>query len=83
MNSFHKRLKAEVVAEQLRRWIATPGSNAGATPLGELTLPDTGGATQYRTVSREVEVPAGTLQFGLYAATGGFDLDWWKLTRIA
>ncbi len=71
--------------------VATPNSNArlsldinaGATPLGELALPDTGGATQYRTVSREVDVPAGTHQFGLYAATGGFALNWWKLTQIA
>lgn len=71
--------------------IATPNSNArlsldvnaGATPLGELTLPNTGGGTQYRTVSREVDVPAGTHQFGLYASTGGFNLNWWKLTQIA
>ncbi|GAA1551953.1 hypothetical protein GCM10009827_085750 [Dactylosporangium maewongense] len=57
--------------------------NAGATPLGEVTLPNTGGTTQWRTVSREVEVPAGTHQFGLYASTGGFSLNWWKLTQIA
>jgi hypothetical protein len=57
--------------------------NAGATPLGEVTLPNTGGATQDRTVSREVDVPAGTHRFGLYASTGGFDLNWWRLTQVA
>ncbi len=70
--------------------IATPNSNAtisldvnqGATPLGNLTLPNTGSYTSYRTVSREIDVPAGTHQFGLYAATGGFDLNWWKLTQL-
>ena len=56
--------------------------NEGRTPLGDLTLPNTGGLSQYRTVSREVQLPAGTFQFGVYAASGGFDLNSWKLTQI-
>ncbi|WP_157979009.1 carbohydrate-binding protein [Nocardia aurea] len=57
--------------------------NEGATPLGNVTVPNTGGFTSYRTISREVQLPAGTHQFGLYAVTGGFDINWWKLTQLS
>ncbi|MFD0671059.1 carbohydrate-binding protein [Cohnella sp. GCM10027633] len=56
--------------------------NEGDTLLGQLTLPNTGGLTTYRTVSHQVQIPAGTHQFGIYAATGGFNLNWWKMTKL-
>ncbi|NGO74744.1 carbohydrate-binding protein [Streptomyces sp. YC504] len=55
----------------------------GATALGNVSVPNTGSYDSYRTISREVELPAGTHQFGLYAVTGGFDLNWWKITQIS
>lgn len=48
-----------------------------------MSVPNTGSYDSYRTISREVELPAGTHQFGLYAVTGGFDLNWWKITQIS
>ncbi|MCC3374785.1 carbohydrate-binding protein [Cohnella sp. REN36] len=56
--------------------------NEGKTVLGQLTLPNTGSWSNYRTVSHQVQIPAGTHQFGIYAATGGFDLNWWKITKL-
>ncbi|MGO4270370.1 polysaccharide lyase [Paenibacillus sp. TAF58] len=70
--------------------IATPNNggklsldlNGGATVLGEINIPNTGSFSTYRTVSHEVQISAGTYQFGLYAPIGGFDINWWKITKI-
>ncbi|MFI6476968.1 carbohydrate-binding protein [Nonomuraea sp. NPDC050663] len=70
--------------------VSSPGNGAtisldigaGATPLGNVSVPNTGSWASYRTISREVDLPAGTHQFGVYAVTGGFNLNWWKLTKI-
>ncbi|WP_206438428.1 carbohydrate-binding protein [Paenibacillus whitsoniae] len=70
--------------------IATPNDggklsldlNGGATVLGEINIPNTGSFSTYRTVSHEVNISAGTYQFGLYAVTGGFDINWWKITKL-
>ncbi|MEU6786841.1 carbohydrate-binding protein [Nonomuraea angiospora] len=56
--------------------------NEGATPLGNIDVPNTGSWSSYRTISREVDLPAGTHQFGIYAVTGGFNLNRWKITRL-
>ncbi|CAH1200470.1 hypothetical protein PAECIP111891_01769 [Paenibacillus allorhizoplanae] len=70
--------------------IATPNNNgkisldinAGGTVLGQIDIPNTGSFSTYQTVSHQVQIPAGTHQFGLYAATGGFDINWWKITKL-
>ncbi|MHA6484529.1 carbohydrate-binding protein [Paenibacillus sp. strain BS8-2] len=56
--------------------------NAGATVLGYADVPNTGSWSNYRTISHQVTIPAGTHQFGLYAVTGGFDINWWKVTKL-
>lgn len=56
--------------------------NAGGTVLGYRDVPNTGSWSSYRTVSHVVQIPAGTHQFGLYAVTGGFDINWWKMTKL-
>ncbi|MBB6729933.1 carbohydrate-binding protein [Cohnella sp. CBP 2801] len=56
--------------------------NEGGTVLGEVDVPNTGSWSSYRTVSHVVQIPAGTYQFGLYAITGGFDINWWKITQL-
>ncbi|RXZ81065.1 carbohydrate-binding protein [Paenibacillaceae bacterium] len=70
--------------------VASPNSNGklsldlngGATALGMVDIPNTGSWSSYRTISHTVPISAGTYQFGLYAATGGFDINWWKITKL-
>lgn len=57
--------------------------NAGATVLGYLDVPSTGGWQNWTTISHNVTVTAGTYNLGLYAQTGGFNLNWIKVTKLA
>jgi uncharacterized protein (DUF2141 family) len=54
--------------------------NAGATLLGMLDLPSTGGWQTWATVSHTVYINAGTYNFGIYAQTGGWNINWWRIT---
>lgn len=56
--------------------------NAGATVLGYLDIPSTGGWQNWQTVSHTVTINAGTYNFGIYAQTGGFNLNWFKITKL-
>jgi hypothetical protein len=56
--------------------------NAGGTVLGHADVPNTGSWSTYRTITQTVQIPAGTHQFGIYAVSGGFDINWWKLTKL-
>jgi chitinase len=55
--------------------------NAGAIQLGSTTVPGTGGWQSWTTVSRTVSLNAGTYNFGVYAQTGGYNLNWVRLTK--
>ncbi|HEX8327886.1 MAG TPA: beta-1,3-glucanase family protein [Hymenobacter sp.] len=55
--------------------------NAGATQLGSTTIPGTGGWQNWTTVSRTVTINAGTYNFGIYAQTGGYNLNWVRITK--
>ena len=57
--------------------------NAGATQLGSTTIPATGGWQNWTTVSRTVNVNAGTYNFGVYAQTGGWNINWVRVTKVA
>ncbi|MBD2847111.1 carbohydrate-binding protein [Paenibacillus sp. IB182496] len=54
----------------------------GATVLGHINVPNTGSWSNYQTISHQVQIPAGTHQFGIYAVAGGFDINWWRLTKV-
>ncbi|MBL6449965.1 carbohydrate-binding protein [Fulvivirga sp. 29W222] len=54
--------------------------NAGATVLGSRSIASTGGWQNWTTVSHTVYINAGTYNFGIYAQTGGWNLNWWKIT---
>lgn len=54
--------------------------NAGAVPLGSTAIPATGGWQNWTTVSRTVYVNAGTYNFGVFAQTGGWNLNWIRIT---
>ncbi|MBU3025285.1 beta-1,3-glucanase family protein [Zobellia galactanivorans] len=53
---------------------------AGETVLGELTVPNTGGWQNWTTVSQTVNVNAGTYQFGLYSISGGWNINWIRIS---
>lgn len=56
--------------------------NAGTIQLGAVNIPSTGGWQNWTTVSHTVNVNAGTYNLGVFAATGGFNLNWIRITRV-
>jgi len=54
--------------------------NAGAVQLGNTAVPATGGWQNWTTVSRTVYINAGTYNFGVFAQTGGWNLNWIRIT---
>lgn len=57
--------------------------NAGATVLGTVNIPATGGWQNWTTVSQTVYLNAGTYNFGIFASTGGWNINWWNITRVS
>jgi len=64
--------------------VASPNSNAvissdcnaGATQLGTVAVPNTGGWQKWTTVTQTVTLPAGTYNLRVFAKVGGFNLNW-------
>ncbi|MDO8343320.1 MAG: carbohydrate-binding protein [Cellvibrio sp.] len=54
--------------------------NGGSVSLGQLTVPATGGWQTWKTVTLNVNLPAGNHSFGVYVTTGGWNLNWVKVT---
>ncbi|GAA3925997.1 carbohydrate-binding protein [Hymenobacter algoricola] len=68
--------------------VASPGGgrvscdlNGGATQLGSVAIPATGGWQSWTTVAQTVNVNAGTYNFGTYAPAGGWNLNWIRITK--
>ena len=57
--------------------------NAGTIQFGNTTLPGTGGWQTWTTVSKTVTINAGTYNFGIYAQTGGYNLNWVRITKAS
>lgn len=55
--------------------------NAGAIQLGNTTVPGTGGWQTWTTVSKTVTINAGTYNFGVFAQTGGYNLNWVRISK--
>jgi len=55
--------------------------NAGTTQLGNTTIAGTGGWQTWTTVSKSVTLNAGTYNFGIYAQTGGYNVNWVRITK--
>lgn len=55
--------------------------NGGAILLGELTIPATGGWQNWTTISHTVNINAGTYNFGVFAKTGGWNINWIRIKR--
>ncbi|MCC3156576.1 beta-1,3-glucanase family protein [Hymenobacter sp. 15J16-1T3B] len=55
--------------------------NAGAIPFGNSTIPATGGWQTWTTVSKTVTVNAGTYNVGIFAQTGGWNINWVRISK--
>jgi hypothetical protein len=70
--------------------VASPNSNtslrlekdAGATQLGSVTIPNTGGWQNWSNISHTVTLPAGTYSIGVATTTGGFNLNYFAITSV-
>ncbi|MCB2407310.1 carbohydrate-binding protein [Hymenobacter lucidus] len=56
--------------------------NAGSIQFGNTAIPATGGWQTWTTVSKTVNVNAGTYNFGIYAQTGGWNLNWVRVSKV-
>lgn len=54
--------------------------DAGATQLGTVTIPNTGGWQTWADAYHNVTLPAGTYSIGLATATGGFNINYLTIT---
>jgi hypothetical protein len=55
--------------------------NGGAILLGSADIPSTGGWQNWTTVSHQVHIDAGTYNFGIFAETGGWNINWWRIRQ--
>lgn len=55
--------------------------NAGSIQLGTVNIPATGGWQNWTTVSQTVNVNAGTYNLGIYAQAGGWNINWFSITK--
>ncbi|MCA8832956.1 beta-1,3-glucanase family protein [Hymenobacter pini] len=55
--------------------------NASSIQFGNSTIPGTGGWQNWTTVSKTVTINAGTYNFGIYAQTGGWNINWVRITK--
>ncbi|GAA4056080.1 hypothetical protein GCM10022409_49210 [Hymenobacter glaciei] len=55
--------------------------NAGSIQLGSTAIPATGGWQNWTTVSRTVTINAGTYNFGIYAQTAGYNVNWVRISK--
>jgi chitinase len=55
--------------------------NAGSIQLGAVNVPATGGWQNWTTVSHTVTVNAGTYNVGIYSQTGGWNINWFRITK--
>jgi len=58
-------------------------ANAGSYVIDDnITVPNTGGWQNWYTITHTVTINAGTYNLGLYAYTGGFNINWFDLTQV-
>ena len=57
--------------------------NAGTIQLGNTTIPATGGWQNWVTVSKTVAITAGTYNFGVFAQSAGWNINWVRISQAA
>ncbi|OON66037.1 carbohydrate-binding protein [Hymenobacter sp. CRA2] len=55
--------------------------NAGSIQFGNTAIPGTGGWQNWTTVSKTVNVNAGTYNFGIYAQSAGWNINWVRISK--
>lgn len=56
--------------------------NGGQATLGTINIPATGGWQTWTTISHNVQLTAGTVNLGIYASQGGWNINWFRITKI-
>jgi hypothetical protein len=56
--------------------------NTNAVQFPAVAVTATGGWQNWQTVSQTVTINAGTYNFGIYASTGGWNINWIRFTRL-
>lgn len=56
--------------------------NGGSIQLGSVNIPATGGWQTWTTVSQTVPLTAGTYSFGIFAQQGGWNINWFRITKL-
>jgi hypothetical protein len=54
--------------------------DAGSTQLGSVTIPNTGSWQTWTNVYHNVTLPAGSYALGIATATGGFNINYFRIT---
>jgi hypothetical protein len=57
--------------------------NAGNIQFGNSTIAGTGGWQNWTTVSKTVTITAGTYNFGVFAQTGGWNINYVRISKAA
>ncbi len=55
--------------------------NSGATRLGLIAVPNTGGWQHWTTISHSVHLNAGRQDIAIGVPVGGYNVNWWSFTR--
>ena len=56
--------------------------NSGATKLGTLPVPNTGGWQNWTTISRTVTLAAGRQDIAIGVPAGGYNINWWSFAPV-
>jgi hypothetical protein len=56
--------------------------NSGSSTLGTISIPPTGNWQNWTTISHTVQLPAGTHSLGLYAPQSGWNINWFRITKL-
>ncbi|MES2675957.1 MAG: carbohydrate-binding protein [Pseudomonadota bacterium] len=55
--------------------------NGGDIQLGEMPIPNTGGWQNWTTITQTVNINAGTYNLGVFAKSGGWNINWLRIKR--
>ena len=56
--------------------------NGGSIQLGSISVGATGGWQNWTTVTQTVTLNAGTFSFGIFAQQGGWNINWFRITKL-
>ncbi len=69
------------VASENNLGVISLEKDAGLTKLGTFNVPNTGGWQKWTTISKLIDLPAGSYSLGLGISTGGFNINWLAIAK--